>query len=372
MARIELDGLAHAYRPNPQKPEDYALRPLTMTWQDGGAYALLGPSGCGKTTLLNIISGLLRPSHGRVLFDGRDVTDLPTEARNIAQVFQFPVIYDTMTVHDNLAFPLRNRRVPEPEVRVRVAHVAELLELTGDLKNRARGLSADLKQKISLGRGLVRKDVAAILFDEPLTVIDPHLKWQLRSKLKQIHFELKLSLIYVTHDQVEALTFADQVVLMEGGAVMQTGTHQALFEEPEHTFVGYFIGSPGMNLLPCSLESGNTDAVLLGTQTGAPRLPMDAHLLERVRGQGDLTVGIRPEFLGCSNTEEIGTSETRVLPAVIARVDDLGNYKLATAQLGGHTLMAKLSEDAQVQVGPGWLSFPAHQTKLYSSSRLVR
>jgi len=203
-------------------------------------------------------------------------------------------------------------------------------------------------------------------------VIDPHLKWQLRSKLKQIHFELKLSLIYVTHDQVEALTFADQVVLMEGGAVMQTGTPQALFEEPEHTFVGYFIGSPGMNLLPCSLESGNTDAVLLGTQTGAPRLPMDAHLLERVRGQGDLTVGIRPEFLGCSNTEEIGTSETRVLPAVIARVDDLGNYKLATAQLGGYTLMAKLSEDAQVQVGPGWLSFPAHQTKLYSSSRLVR
>ena len=361
MARIELDGLAHAYRPNPQKPEDYALRPMTMTWQDGGAYALLGPSGCGKTTLLNIISGLVRPSHGRVLFDGRDVTDLPTEGRNIAQVFQFPVIYDTMTVHDNLAFPLRNRRVPEPEVRKRVQQVAELLELSSDLKNRASGLSADMKQKISLGRGLVRKDVAAILFDEPLTVIDPHLKWQLRSKLKQIHFELKLSLIYVTHDQVEALTFADQVVLMYDGAVVQSGTPQALFEEPEHTFVGYFIGSPGMNLMPC------TQAGEASVRIGPFALPVEAHLLERARGQGDLTLGIRPEFLRCSNAQAQGA-----VLATISRVDDLGNYKIVTAQVGEHTLKAKLPEDAQIMPGSGWLSFPAGSTKLYAGDRIVR
>ena len=360
MARIELDGLAHAYRPNPQRPEDYALRPMTMTWQDGGAYALLGPSGCGKTTLLNIISGLVRPSHGRVLFDGRDVTDLPTEGRNIAQVFQFPVIYDTMTVHDNLAFPLRNRRVPENEVRSRVSQVAEMLELTGDLNNRASGLSADMKQKISLGRGLVRKDVAAILFDEPLTVIDPHLKWQLRSKLKQIHHELKLSLIYVTHDQVEALTFADQVVLMYEGAVVQAGTPQALFEEPEHTFVGYFIGSPGMNLLPCTPLAG-------AVQIGDAQLPVRSDLLERARGHGELTLGIRPEFLGCSNTQQPGA-----LPASIERVDDLGNYKIVTASLGTHTLRAKLPEDAQVQTGSGWLSFPPESTKLYADDRIVR
>ncbi len=361
MARIELDGLAHAYRPNPQRPDDYALRPMTMTWQDGGAYALLGPSGCGKTTLLNIISGLVRPSHGRVLFDGRDVTDVPTEGRNIAQVFQFPVIYDTMTVHDNLAFPLRNRRLPEPEVRSRVQQVAELLELTPDLRTRASGLSADMKQKISLGRGLVRKDVAAILFDEPLTVIDPHLKWQLRSKLKQIHHELKLSLIYVTHDQVEALTFADQVVLMQGGAVMQSGTPQALFEEPEHTFVGYFIGSPGMNLLVC------TQAGEGSVQMGSVQLPVEPHLLERARGQGELQLGIRPEFLGCSNVQEPDS-----LPATIERVDDLGNYKIVTATLGEHTLKAKLSEDAQITPGSGWLSFPPGNTKLYAGERIVR
>ncbi|MFP5446096.1 MAG: ABC transporter ATP-binding protein, partial [Betaproteobacteria bacterium] len=201
MARISLD-LAHSYKPNPQQDSDYALLPLKMEFEDGGAYALLGPSGCGKTTMLNIMSGLLVPSHGKVLFDGRDVTRASPQERNIAQVFQFPVIYDTMTVAENLAFPLRNRKVPEDQIRQRVGVIAEMLEMSGQLNQRAAGLAADAKQKISLGRGLVRADVAAVLFDEPLTVIDPHLKWQLRRKLKQIHHELKLTLIYVTHDQV--------------------------------------------------------------------------------------------------------------------------------------------------------------------------
>lgn len=243
MARIDLD-LAHAYRPDPKEDSDYALLPLQMSFEDGGAYALLGPSGCGKTTMLNIVSGLLRPSHGTVKFDGRDVTTLTPQQRNIAQVFQFPVIYDTMTVAENLAFPLRNRGVPADRIKARVGRIAEMLELNGQLDQRASGLSADAKQKISLGRGLVREDVSAVLFDEPLTVIDPHLKWQLRRKLKQIHHELKLTLVYVTHDQVEALTFADRVVVMTRGRAVQVGTAGELFERPSHRFVGHFIGSP--------------------------------------------------------------------------------------------------------------------------------
>ncbi|MGI9421720.1 MAG: ABC transporter ATP-binding protein, partial [Hyphomicrobiaceae bacterium] len=170
MARITLDNLRHSYLANPQSPIDYALKQLDVSWEDGGAYALLGPSGCGKTTLLNIISGLLRPSEGKVLFDERDMTDLPPDARNIAQVFQFPVVYDTMSVFDNLAFPLRNRGVAEDEVKSRVAAIAEMTELTDMLSQRAAGLTADGKQKISLGRGLVRDDVNVIMFDEPLTV----------------------------------------------------------------------------------------------------------------------------------------------------------------------------------------------------------
>src|SRR5262245_26487143 len=210
MAKITLDNLRHSYMPNPQRPEDWALKEMSQELKDGGAYALLGPSGCGKTTLLNLISGLLRPTQGRILFDDADVSELTPELRNIAQVFQFPVVYDTMSVFDNLAFPLRNRGVPAEQVERRVREIAALLDLEPMLMQRAAGLTADGKQKISLGRGLVRDDVNVIMFDEPLTVIDPHLKWRLRGKLKELHQRLRPTMIYVTHDQTEAMTFDDQ------------------------------------------------------------------------------------------------------------------------------------------------------------------
>ncbi|MGH8721374.1 MAG: ABC transporter ATP-binding protein, partial [Burkholderiales bacterium] len=183
MARIRLEQLRHSYLKEPARDVDWALKSVDLQWKDGGSYALLGPSGCGKTTLLSIVSGLLRPSAGRVYFGDEDVTGHPPDQRNIAQVFQFPVVYDTMSVYDNLAFPLRNRGVPETQVDARVREVAALLDLEAMLRQRAAGLTADGKQKISLGRGLARADVNAILLDEPLTVIDPHLKWRLRSKL---------------------------------------------------------------------------------------------------------------------------------------------------------------------------------------------
>lgn len=360
MARIELVDLAHAYKPNPAGPDDYALHPMTMQWEDGGAYALLGPSGCGKTTLLNIISGLVRPSRGRVLFDGRDVTDLAPEARNIAQVFQFPVIYDTMTVFDNLAFPLRNRGWKNVDVNKRVQQVAGMLDLSSDLKHRASGLSADAKQKISLGRGLVRPDVAAVLFDEPLTVIDPHLKWLLRRKLKEIHHELKLSLIYVTHDQVEALTFADKVVVMTQGEVVQAGSAQQLFEEPAHTFVGYFIGNPGMNLLPCSIKEGIV-------QLDGSTIPLSQHAAEALRGvSGKVTLGIRPEFIECEFELHADT-----IAAVVTSVRNLGTHYLAEFMLGNYRISAKLRRldaDAGETV---WLRLPQERTLYYVNDKRV-
>ncbi|HZW14551.1 MAG TPA: ABC transporter ATP-binding protein [Noviherbaspirillum sp.] len=360
MARIDLVELAHAYKPNPTSPTDYALRPMSMQWDDGGAYALLGPSGCGKTTLLNIISGLVRPSHGRVLFDGKDVTSLPPEARNIAQVFQFPVIYDTMTVFDNLAFPLRNRRWKSADINHRVEQVAELLDLGSALKQRASGLSADAKQKISLGRGLVRPDVAAVLFDEPLTVIDPHLKWLLRRKLKEIHRELKLSLIYVTHDQVEALTFADKVVVMTQGEVVQAGTAQQLFEAPEHTFVGYFIGNPGMNLLPCAINGE------VATLEGAS-IPLSGTARAALKGtSGNAKLGIRPEFVEC--TFEAGADTAA---ATLLSVRNLGTHCLAEFRLGNHTIAGKLR---RLHAEPGeqvWLRLPPERTLYYVNDRRV-
>jgi glycerol transport system ATP-binding protein len=256
MSSIGLKDLRHSYFSSPAQSADWALKHIDIEWSDGGAYALLGPSGCGKTTLLNIISGLIAPTEGRVLFGEDDVTDIPPDRRNIAQVFQFPVVYDTMTVYDNLAFPLLNRKVPKAEIDARVREIAKMLDLEDRLAKRASGLTADGKQKISLGRGLVRSDVNVIMFDEPLTVIDPHLKWVLRSKLKELHQQVGSTMIYVTHDQTEALTFADQVVVMHEGTVVQIGTPVDLFEKPKHTFVGHFIGSPGMNVLTCEIDEG--------------------------------------------------------------------------------------------------------------------
>ncbi|MFO1338865.1 MAG: ABC transporter ATP-binding protein [Burkholderiaceae bacterium] len=331
MARIDLD-LAHSYKPNPKEDGDYALLPLKMTFADGGAYALLGPSGCGKTTMLNIMSGLLVPSHGSVTFDGQDVTRATPQARNIAQVFQFPVIYDTMTVAENLAFPLKNRKVPEAQIQARVGQIAEMLEMSHQLDLRAAGLAADQKQKISLGRGLVRPDVSAVLFDEPLTVIDPHLKWQLRRKLKQIHHELKLTLIYVTHDQVEALTFAEQVVVMTRGKAVQVGSADALFERPAHTFVGHFIGSPGMNFLPVQVSGGRL--VVDGQAIGDAGRPLP---------DGALKLGIRPEYLAFATPDD-GSG----LPATVTQVQDIGTYVLVTCRAGEQVLKARLAPDAAV------------------------
>ncbi|WP_230530477.1 ABC transporter ATP-binding protein [Microvirga roseola] len=356
MARITLDHLAHAYRPDPKGPQDYALKEINHVWDQGGAYALLGPSGCGKTTLLNIISGLVHPTRGRILFDDRDVTDQPTEQRNIAQVFQFPVVYDTMTVRENLAFPLKNRRVPREATHQRVEEIARLLDLTSVLDRKANNLTADMKQKISLGRGLVRPDVAAILFDEPLTVIDPHLKWQLRSTLKEIHRALDITMIYVTHDQTEALTFADKVVVMHDGAVVQTGTPDELFERPAHTFVGHFIGSPGMNILPCRVEGATAfiDNERIALKGAYPALPAG----ERIE------LGIRPEFV---QLQPKGSG----LPVRIRRIDDIGRARIARVEMGGRALAASVPEDISIEGDEASLAFDARYVHIYADGHLV-
>ena len=354
MARITLDKLAHSYLPHPTTDADFALKQIDHVWEDGGAYALLGPSGCGKTTLLNIISGLLVPSLGNILFNEEDVTHRAPEQRNIAQVFQFPVIYDTMTVAQNLAFPLVNRRVPKDEIRKRVAEALGMLDLAGKANRKAKGLTADEKQKISLGRGLVRYDVNAILFDEPLTVIDPHMKWQLRTKLKELHRRFGHTMIYVTHDQTEALTFADKVVVMYEGEVVQIGTPEELFEVPAHTFVGYFIGSPGMNVLPCEVDGNRARLggreIVLGR--GYPKL------------DGRIELGIRPEFVGLARPGE-------GLPITVSRVEDIGRFKIVRAKLEGYSFDAVLPEGAEVPEGASAVIDPT-RINIYQDSHLVR
>ena len=357
MARIDLVDLAHSYSGNDAPPESFALKPVTMTWRQGGAYALLGPSGCGKTTLLNLISGIVTPSRGKILFDGADITQATTQKRNIAQVFQFPVIYDTMTVGENLAFPLKNRGVAPAEINARVRQIADLLDLSPHLDRKATRLTADAKQKISLGRGLVRSDVAAVLFDEPLTVIDPELKWQLRSKLKALHRELDLTMIYVTHDQTEALTFADTVVVMHDGRVVQSGTPAELFDKPAHTFVGYFIGSPGMNIIPA--------------QVGGHTARIDGHTIALDRRYNHLPsgakieIGVRPEFV------DLAAPAPGLLAATIERIDDLGRIRFARVRVGDAKLAARVPPGFSPSGDTAGLLFDAPHVHVYADSLLV-
>jgi glycerol transport system ATP-binding protein len=350
MARIRIENLRHQYRTAKGAAGDWALKKLDLEWAPGSANALLGPSGCGKTTLLNVVSGLLRPTEGTVRFDDRDVTRLPPDARNIAQVFQFPVVYDTMTVYDNLAFPLRNRGLRGAAVDQRVREIAAMLDLEGMLPQRADGLTADGKQKISLGRGLVRADVSAILFDEPLTVIDPHLKWRLRSKLKELHQRLHTTMIYVTHDQTEALTFADQVVVMNEGQVLQSGTPVELFERPRHTFVGHFIGSPGMNLLPATFEGGQ--ARFAGVPIGVlpPRGSPPAGAA--------LELGVRPEFVHFAD---------QGVPVRIAKVGDAGRHRVVeTRHEDGTVIRLLVDEGRPVPAERACLRFDPAYTQLFA------
>ncbi|MEP2921572.1 MAG: ABC transporter ATP-binding protein [Sulfitobacter sp.] len=351
MAKITLENLAHSYLPNPKSTDDYALKELNHDWVDGEAYALLGSSGCGKSTLLNIISGLLHPSQGRILFDDKDVTNAPTMERNIAQVFQFPVVYDTMTVRDNLAFPLRNRGDDPSYIQGRVQQIAAMIGMEDSLNQKARGLTADAKQKISLGRGMVREDVNALLFDEPLTVIDPHMKWELRTQLKSLHHEFGHTMIYVTHDQTEALTFADKVVVMYDGRVVQMGTPQELFERPEHTFVGYFIGSPGMNVLPADVQGdkavvGDTQ-IGLGSGFGFPT--------------GKVELGVRPEFTSLSAGDE-------GLPVTIKRVEDVGRHKIIRTDYQGTEINVLAGEGENIPPDMNRVVFDTAGVNIYADS----
>jgi glycerol transport system ATP-binding protein len=346
MARIVLEQLRHSYLAAPERDTDWALKRVDLQWADGGAYALLGPSGCGKTTLLSIVSGLLRPTSGRVRFGETDVTDRPPAQRNIAQVFQFPVVYDTMSVFDNLAFPLRNRGLPEAQVRLRVREVAALLDLGEMLPQRAAGLTADGKQKISLGRGLVRSDVNVIMLDEPLTVIDPHLKWRLRSKLKELHQRVGMTMVYVTHDQTEAMTFADEVVVMLEGAIVQVGTPVELFERPRHTFVGHFIGSPGMNVLPCEVADG------VARFAGVP-----VPTANRAAAAGGRTeIGVRPEFVRFAE---------RGIPVRVVHASDAGRHRIVETRHGDTTIRVLADEHAAVPAEHAHLAFDPAFTRLY-------
>jgi len=363
MARIELMNINHSYELGEclELPPDYdvenscVLKALDLTWEDGTANALLGPSGCGKTTLLNLISGIIRPTVGRIFIGGKDVTKLSPRERHIAQVFQFPVVYDTMTVFGNLAFPLKNAGISKSNIAPRVEYIADVLDMKDLLSRPAGEISQAEKQKVSLGRGLVREDTGAILLDEPLTVIDPKEKYILRRQLREVQKELKVTMIYVTHDQHEALTFADQVTVIKDGRVVQSGSPEELHSHPKTPFIGYFIGSPGMNLLECSRKE---DVLDFGEFT----YRISSQMKDQITHFGSqFLFGIRPEFIEVSQQEKEGW------PSLTTEVvENMGSYQIITLKSNGIRIKSRAPDTMSIaENDPIWLHFPEERITFF-------
>jgi glycerol transport system ATP-binding protein len=369
MATIELKNISHNYYmrrcdtlpAGSDTDTDFVVRDMNLVWEEGSANALLGPSGCGKTTILNIISGLLQPTVGKILYDGRDVTEQTPEKRHIAQVFQFPVVYDTISVYRNLAFPLKNAGIPKNEIKRKVEEIAEILDLTEVLNISAGRISQANKQKVSLGRGIIREDTVAILFDEPLTVIDPKEKYILRRKIREVQKRLNITTIYVTHDQHEALTFANQVTVIKDGRIIQTGSPQDLHAEPASPFIGYFIGSPGMNLLDCSYHDDSLDF-------GEFTLPLSDKVKATLNGSGPrYQLGIRPEFILTS----IEPKEDWI-PWTAELVENVGSYKVITLSSDGIKIKSRAHEHMKINSGDRvWIDFPEKHYKIFCGERRV-
>ncbi len=308
-----------------------AVKDLSLEVQDGELVALLGPSGCGKTSTLRMVAGLEAMSQGEIYFDGRPVGRLRPAERNVAMAFEHYALYPTMSVRENIAFPLVARRLGRSEIRERVGALLEALEMESIADERPSRLSDGQKQRVGLARALVRQPVVFLL-DEPLSHLDARQRARMRAFLKRLHRDIRTTMIMVTHDQVEALAVADRVAVMNEGRLEQVSSPQELYERPRTRFVAGFIGEPPMNILPCSLSVEDGHACLVG-QGFSMRLDGGPRLAADIAGQDEVLLGIRPEDLDISVPSEAEAFRGRV-----ELVEDLGDELVMTVQLDGEKL----------------------------------
>jgi multiple sugar transport system ATP-binding protein len=288
-----------------------AVKELNLDVGAGEFVVLVGPSGCGKSTLLRMVAGLEEPSDGRILIGGRDVTGLEPKQRDIAMVFQSYALFPHMTVADNIGFGLRMRRIAKPEISRRVAEAARVLELGHLLDRRPAALSGGQRQRVAMGRALVR-DARAFLMDEPLSNLDAQLRGAMRTELREVHRRVGATTLYVTHDQMEAMTLGDRVAVLRDGRLLQVGSPGAIFQRPANVFVAAFIGSPAMNLLEGKARNG-------GVRIGNLTLPLSGP------ASGRLVAGLRPSaFEDAAIARDEGLPRLQVIPTA---VEDLGDEK---------------------------------------------
>jgi ABC-type sugar transport system ATPase subunit len=332
MSEVKIEKLCKSYGPVE------VLKDIDLTVEDGSFVVLVGPSGCGKSTLLRSIAGLEPVNSGNMTIGGRQVNDLPPAQREIAMVFQSYALYPHMDVYNNMAFGLKFAKTPKAEIDARVNEAARILQLEPLLKRRPRELSGGQRQRVAIGRAIVRKP-QVFLFDEPLSNLDAALRINTRVEIAKLHKMLKATIVYVTHDQVEAMTLADKIVVMNKGRVEQTGKPLDLYYKPNNLFVAGFIGSPAMNFLPAQVKKGGILALSDGQELKTT-LPSSCKAGDRV------TLGFRPEHM------TLGGSGKFALTGIIDIIERLGESGFAHVRLpSGHTVVAEVRGDPRTSAG---------------------
>jgi len=321
------------------------LHSLSLEVEDGRFIVLLGPSGCGKSTLLRMIAGLESVTAGDILFGDKRVNDIHSKDRNIAMVFQNYALYAHMSVRKNMAFSMRLKKMDKKVIEEKVAWASSILSLDPYLDRLPKELSGGQRQRVAMGRAIVR-DPDVFLFDEPLSNLDAKLRVQMRTEIKELHQRLKTTTVYVTHDQIEAMTMADEVVIMRDGYIEQTGSPMQIYDRPNNLFVAQFIGSPGMNIIECTIEKVNGTLCAARDKLHLP-LPAD---IDVTNGQ-KVFYGIRPEHLGASKHSAPGPASSSDAPGVVRVVEPTGPEIHVYSKLAGQDICSISRERIQWEPG---------------------
>ena len=353
MTRVRLDGVSKQFG------ELEAVADVDLSIEDGEFFVLLGPSGCGKTTTLRMISGLERPTEGTVCFDDDDVTAEEPAKRNISMVFQNYALYPHKTVRENIAFPLSlsRREYTDEEVQAETERVAELLEITDQLDKRPKNLSGGQQQRVALGRSIVREP-RVFLMDEPLSNLDAKLRLQMRSELKQLHNQLGVTTVYVTHDQTEAMSLADRICVLNDGRVQQIGSPYEVFSRPRNTWVGRFLGDPPMNFLGVSFERTDGTGYVAGDSFRYRIAEETAEEIEADGTDGTISLGVRPRDI-----DVVDAAGEDTIPATVLTVEPTGERSILTTEIDGREI--KVETEPQEYTGMQGETLPLRPRKPY-------
>ncbi len=356
MAQVVLQDVVKSYG------EVMAVDHVTLTVDDGEFVALVGPSGCGKTTTLNLVAGLIDITDGDIYIGDRLVNDLDPKDRDIAMVFQNYALYPNKTVEKNLAFPLQMRKLPKDQIAKRIEETAKVLDIGHLLKRYPRELSGGQQQRVALGRALVRNP-SVFLMDEPLSNLDAKLRVQMRAELKRFHTDLKATVVYVTHDQLEAVTMADKMAVMSGGVLQQYDAPAQVFEHPVNTFVAGFVGSPAMNLMQLTLTSNGAGGKLQSSDGWTVPLSA-ANTAKASKSAGNVVLGIRHSAMDGHRQETPGA-----IPGRVYTVEPTGDITYAHVYLGSHLVVASVPPEVILAPDdPVWIVFDQERMHLFDGT----